>query len=146
MGFSAPAKASSFTEPEAKEALKLMGFEVVTWGQSKTNYLNSPLEPQARSEKLHCWKSKKIKGVPKPPGYSYVPSWMTDRNEAIPANEHWQQNAQFDILSSQIILSVNGENTLNDIVQLVSENLKVSTDEAENFVITVFSRLFESSR
>ncbi|MBY0452394.1 MAG: class I SAM-dependent methyltransferase, partial [Bdellovibrionaceae bacterium] len=66
------------SKQEVAETLQAAGFEVLYQSTCTVPYLQSPLEPQKRSEEIVCLRLRKIKTAKRPKDFQYFPNWLTN--------------------------------------------------------------------
>jgi N2227-like protein len=138
LGFGGPENGGTYTKEELKQILDQSGFKIEDWQEKKVDYLNSPLSSQNRTESVILWRAKKIKDMVAPKDFSHYPDWLLNTKMAIPRESQFDSLAAQSQLELQILLSIDGKRSIEDIQNLMIPHLKVSQSEANALLLTFF--------
>ncbi|MCB0357131.1 MAG: PqqD family peptide modification chaperone, partial [Bdellovibrionales bacterium] len=105
--------------------------------------LVSPHSSQGREEKVLGFSVQKIKDAKEPPYFSYLPKWITDANEPIPRSEIMDQVQIRNQVGYELLNTINGKRSRNDIIPLMMNHYKMSQDMAEETLITFLINYYE---
>ncbi|MBL7545377.1 MAG: hypothetical protein JNL11_16275 [Bdellovibrionaceae bacterium] len=143
MGFSHQEEAFNLTRPEVHEQMRECGFELEIEKVSQMKYLSADDEVNSRNETVYVFKAKKIETVAVD-GFSYLPSWLTDMNQAIPLSEALKQHQQLIRFHADLFHSINGHVSVNQIAHLFSSHYKLPVETARSMALSVLRQYEES--
>lgn len=146
LGFSHANPIKNYSAEEVEALVVDAGFEVMKTVKKRIPYLQSPHGGYWRDEWTFSFAAKKVKSVPAPEEYHALPEWLTDWQHPVPINPALQQLCFTHQVHAQVLSTVNGKLSFNDIAELMQKHYKMSETQAQEALFTLLSRLHEASR
>jgi hypothetical protein len=145
LGFGHSERARSYTNEEIKKLLEKSGFTIEDWQEAQVPYLNSPLSPQTRHEKVFCWRAKKVSDVKEPAEFRYYPQWLTDHSVKIPVTAKFQEQGLQNLFTGQIFSAIDGKISLAELSERLAQNFGTTKVVAEETLLGIFSQWLETN-
>ena len=136
-------KSKSYSKEELEEHLKSSGFNIESIDIFDMEYLVSPHSSQSRKEKILGFRARKQKDAKEPPYYNYLPKWITDPTEPIPRNEFMEQVQIRNQVSYELLNTIDGKRSRNDIIPMMVNHYSMTTELAEETLITFLINYYE---
>ncbi len=133
------------TADEVSNTLHESGFKVLAQESHNTPYLQSPLEPQQRFEKIHVYYAQQEKGTKRPKNITHYPNWLTDINLRISPSQSLVMLQAQKNLESQFLGSLLSGKSIKEMATMIAQSgAGMTQQQAEDFVQSTFARLFET--
>lgn len=128
---------------ETLELVKASGFELERYYQEDIPYLHSPYSAQKRYEKVLCFSAKKIADVEQPEEFHFLPKWLWDHNEAIPALPDFSQQSIVNRTLAEIFELIDGQRSLSDLANELAPHLQLPVENTLTMLRGLLSKFFE---
>jgi len=133
-----------YSEEEALQVLEDSGFEILSVAREALPYLQSPVSAHGRVEKVLSFSARKISDVESAAPHEYLPHWLLDTGQAVPATPEFVVTSTDHLLRAQVLAAVDGERSVAEIGELVARQYGLSTEEATAAVKRIFVEVCES--
>jgi hypothetical protein len=121
------------------------GFEVISATRRTAPYLQSPLSAHGRTENAFSFSARKVREAAKPPRYEYLPKWILDTQQPIPASEEFVVASTNHLLHAQVLGAIDGKRTIDEIGGLVARQYDLQVAEATHAVRRILIDEYESN-
>lgn len=143
--FNSVNQALSYSKEELLHLGGRNGFQVGQQEEREVPYLQSPSSCQKRTEWVLGFAAEKVKDVKPQKDQVFRPDWIDDTSLPIPPRDQFTTLKLVNKLHFEVLSSVNGQISINDLSQLVSQKYKLPQGEALEAVQSFFIKLQEKS-
>lgn len=143
LGFMHANEGFCHTKEEIEEILINKGFSIEKMAIKKTNYLNSPISSQKRSEDLLFFHAKK-KTETSQTDFTYLPNWLINRDLPIPLNENIRKQQILAKTHADVFFSIDNHQTFNSLSALLANHYKMSIEQSQQTLMLLFIKFHES--
>ncbi|MEK6772307.1 MAG: methyltransferase domain-containing protein [Bdellovibrionota bacterium] len=143
LGFMFSDEHQCFTFEEIQETLTAQGFRLEKYSIDLVPYLESPNSTQKRFEKVLSFRATKICDCEEKK-FQYLPDWLLDHNMTVPLNSHVQELQLKAKVNADIIFSIDGKKSINDLANLMSSHYKMEVGLARSTIVTYLNKFYES--
>lgn len=133
------------TVEEVSNTLQESGFKNLLQESLNTPYLQSPIEPQQRFEKIHLFYAQQEKGTKRPKNPALYPNWLTDISLRITPSQNLVILQSQKNLEAQFLGGLLSGKSIKEMATLIAQSGSGMTQQqAEDFIQSAFARLFET--
>jgi len=132
------------SEEEIPELLAANGFEVVATERRAVPYLQSPASAHGRIERALAFRARKTAAAEPPNPAELLPAWLLDAARPVPDLDELVVASAHRLLQAQIFGAVDGQRSIDDIVQLVTKRYGLQRSEAEGTVRRTLLEAYEA--
>jgi hypothetical protein len=105
---------------EVLAAVTESGFALEKHVVAKLPYLQSPASCHGRVETVLSFAARKTAAVPQPPPYAYLPPWLLDLTQPIPARQEFQTFVMTHAQYAQTVAMIDGKRSAKDIAEALA--------------------------
>lgn len=145
LGFRYGPAATHYSTTEIQELLIKSGFEIMEWQERQLPYLQSPHSGHWRQEKIWAFRARKIKKSKQPGKYHYLPPWLIDHQLPIPQETFLHDVSMQSRFQFEILTAVDGKNSINTIINMMSEHYGMSSAMAREALLRFLIRIYEEA-
>jgi ubiquinone/menaquinone biosynthesis C-methylase UbiE len=133
----------AYSKEELLHLVQKDGFEIKNQDTCEIPYLQSPSSCQKRFETVLCFSARKIQDVDVFVEEVFRPPWLMDPSLAIPQNQDYARYAFINQLHLDILNSIDGQTSLNDLALRIHKQYRLPVDEALGSMRTFFATQIE---
>ncbi len=143
LGFMFSDETECLSFEEIQETLTAQGFRLEKYSIDLVPYLESPNSTQKRFEKVLSFRALKIHDCEEKK-FQYLPDWLLNHNLAVPLDSHVQELQVKAKVNADIIFSIDGKKSINDLANLMSSHYKMDLALARTTIVTYLNKFYES--
>ena len=132
-----------YSEEELHELIEACGFEMLRCERRNLSYLCSPHSAHGRRETVLSFTAQKTGSVPVTAKRQYLPEWIVDTSQPVPASPETGIRSSNHLLSAQILAAVDGKRTIGQIGRLLARQYGLGTRETVHAVKQVLTHAWE---
>lgn len=134
-----------YSEEEVLELLGKSGFELIAAERRSVPYLQSPHSGYGRVEKIFSFSARKIDNIDVPPQSTYLPSWILDTSQPVPASTETAVSSSHHLLKAQVLSTIDGKRTIKKISRTLARQYGLGKRETIHAVKRILIEAWEQS-
>ncbi len=136
--------ACRYSEEEVVTLIENAGFELLATERRRVPYLQSPHGAYGRVECILSFVARKTASFDEPAYDAYLPRWILDTNESVPAGSDTAIGASNHLLKAHVLSSVDGKRTINQISRFIARQYGLGRNETLRAVRRVLIDAWET--
>ncbi|MDJ0926948.1 MAG: methyltransferase domain-containing protein [Gammaproteobacteria bacterium] len=144
LAFAHSQSAWHYSQDEILDVIEAAGFEILESKRRTLRYLQSPVSAHGRVEMVFSFSARKLRDVAPQSRFRYLPQWLSDTQQAVPARPEHVVVSTDHLLRAQVIAAIDGKRSVASIGRLVAAQYDLPEDEATAAVKRILLEVYEN--